>query len=207
MSAKAIFLDPRILRSTAFRELKNHSVKVLLWFLAKRVVKTYPDSKGNKNFRIKNNGKINFTYKEAERNGLSGRQFRDALDDLIAKGFLEITHQGTGTGDANTFKLCQKRWQTYGTLHFKPAEERRKRAPKGCGWGLYNQKKKGNSSANNDTRTSVKSDTQKEIIIIGQVSNLIHCLSLKMLSNPYYLGIYKGRSKTGTDSANNDRLL
>jgi hypothetical protein len=154
----SMFVDKMVVKSAAFRELKNHSVKVLMWFYLKRVFKTSPDSKGNKNYHIYNNGEIQFTYSEAEKKGLSRKQFRDSIDDLIAKGFLEVTHQGTGTGDANTFYLCE-RWQAYGTENFNPALPRRKRTAPGMGWELINARNKQIPSAKNDTRSSVDNDT------------------------------------------------
>jgi len=82
-----------------------------------------------------------FTYKEAESKwDLSKKQFRDALDDLIDKGFLEITLQGTGPGDPSTYYLSE-RWQAYGTKNFKPAPERRKNISKKMGWYIYNNRK------------------------------------------------------------------
>ena len=119
------------------------------------------DNKGNDNWYIKNNGKLVFTYKEAVSLGMSKKQFCKALDDLIAKGFLEITHQGTGPGEPSTYKLTE-RWQAYGTDHFKPAPPRRKNTSKDLGWPIYNSRKQ-KLSVDKDTSSSVDKDTSSII--------------------------------------------
>ena len=125
-----------------------------------------------KGWVITNNGALVFTYKEAlDKYGISRAQFRNAIDDLISNGFLEITHQGTGTGDPSTFKLTE-RWQAYGTDNFNPAKPRRKNTAPNRGWRLYNKKKKQKSSDENTTSPSVKNDTSSkgnEIIRVSKV--------------------------------------
>jgi hypothetical protein len=95
---------------------------------------------------IKNNGDIVYPYEEAERKGIARREFRNALDELIAKGFLDITHQGSGgrSGDMTKY-LIDSRWKNYGTDKFKTAKNPRKKdSRKGTGWAAYHEKKKQN---------------------------------------------------------------
>lgn len=139
---RSIFIDREVLDSRACNALKVHGIRVLLHFYTKRKLAKHRDSKGNDIWEIVNNGELVYTYKEAVKRGMSRKQFRDAIDDLIAKGFLEITHQGTGPGDPSTYYLTE-RWQGYGTEHFKPAPERRKNVSKEMGWYRYNNREKG----------------------------------------------------------------
>ncbi len=155
---KIVVLEQKQTRSKAYWSLKVHVVRALIRFMEKRQLKERRDSKGNSQWIIMNNGEIIFTYKEAEKLGINRAQFRNAIDDLIAKGFLEITHHGTGTGDPSTFWLCE-RWQAYGTENFKPANPRRKNTADNRGWALYNTNNKHKSSDENTTSPSVKNDT------------------------------------------------
>jgi hypothetical protein len=137
---RPIFIDLKVIESQAFSALKRHGMRVLLLFYVKRKLKNHKDSKGNILWNITNNGELVFTYKSALKKGFSRKQFRDALDDLIDKGFLEVTTQGTGPGDPSTYYLSEK-WQAYGTRNFKPAPERRKNKSKKLGWHIYNNRK------------------------------------------------------------------
>jgi hypothetical protein len=100
-------------------------------------------SRRNSEWIISNNGEIVFPYKEAQKHGISPSQFRDAIDDLIDKGFIQITHQGSGgrgkdgkDGDVTTF-LLDDRWKNYGTKRFKKIDKPRvKDTRQGRGWAL-----------------------------------------------------------------------
>jgi hypothetical protein len=160
MNRKAgdIVIGRQLLKSKAYWTLSVHAIRTYTTFLTKRRVKKHRDSKGNDHWVITNNGKITFTYKEALMLGMSRMQFRDAIDSLIAKGFLEITHQGTGTGDPSTFKLTE-RWQAYGTENFEPAKQRRRNIAKNRGWALYNTRQKQKSSDKKNTSPSINNNT------------------------------------------------
>ena len=113
-----IMIEKDLVNSHAYGRLGSHSLKVFIWFLMKRKISRHKDSKGNTVWDIVNNGKLVFTYNEAGKRGLSRKQFHNAIDDLIEKGFLEVTHKGTVLGDPSTFLLSEN-WRAYGTRHFK----------------------------------------------------------------------------------------
>ena len=97
---------------------------------------------------IENNGEIVFTYAEAEKQGIGRREFRNAIDQLVDKGFLDITHQGSGghKGDTSKYALSE-RWKDYGTKEFQPTRTPRKKDKnKWRGWNRYHEKKAGNGS-------------------------------------------------------------
>lgn len=167
-NSRTIVIESRLFNSQAFRKLKRVSHVTLMRFLQKRKMKEIKKNKRTNAWQITNNGEIVFTYKEALSLGLSRNQFRDAIDDLIAKGFLEVTYQGAGQGDSSTYKLCE-RWQAYGTDNFSAAPPRRKNRSKDRGWGKYNADKKRNASVLINTKPSADINTKASIIIINPV--------------------------------------
>ena len=141
---KNIWLEKNLLRSSAFRSLSRWSLLVYLDFLRKRQMDQIKRAKRSDSWIIRNNGKIVYPYSEAEKKGIGRREFRNAIDELIKKGFLDITHQGTGgrAGDMTKY-LVDDRWKNFDTTSFRPAKKpRRKDSRKGRGWSVYNAKKK-----------------------------------------------------------------
>jgi hypothetical protein len=93
---------------------------------------------------IKNNGDIVYPYLEAEKKGIGRREFRNAIDELIDKGFLDIIHQGSGgrSGDMTRYYI-DDRWKDYGTPSFQPTRNPRKKdSRKGMGWSAFHANKK-----------------------------------------------------------------
>jgi hypothetical protein len=104
-------------------------------------------SKRSDEWTIKNNGEIVYPYIEAEHKGVGRREFRNAIDELIDKGFLDIAHQGSGgrSGDMTKYFL-DNRWKEYGTTAFRPAKSPRKKdTRKGRGWSAFHANKKESS--------------------------------------------------------------
>jgi hypothetical protein len=128
--------------SRAFHQLRRPSRMVLFRFLRIDEMSSYWDEWGTYVWEVVNNGKLVFTYKEAEKLGLSRKQLNDAIDGLIEVGFLAINHQGKGPYDPTTYFLAE-RWRAYGTKHFKPAPERKKSISKKMIWDKYNNRKEG----------------------------------------------------------------
>ncbi len=141
---KGIRFDKNLLRSKAFRSLSKWSMLAYLDFLRKRQWR-YSKKKGKKVWVHINNGEIVYPYLEAERKGIGRREFRNAIDELISKGFLDINHHGKGgrkkidksgkiVGDMTTYTIAN-RWEDYGKHDFKPPKtERKKDTRKGRGW-------------------------------------------------------------------------
>ena len=153
--AKGIRFDKNLLRSKAFRSLSKWSLLVYLDFLRKRQwsqVKKGPPNNRRKVWVHTNNGKIVYPYLEAERKGIGRREFRNAIDELISKGFLDINHLGKGgrkkidengkvTGDMTTY-IISDRWKDHGKPNFKPPKiERKKDKRGGRGWAVYHERK------------------------------------------------------------------
>ena len=144
MARPPIWIDLDLPDSKAFRSLKRVSIIVYFDFLKKRkMAEVKTSSRRSSEWVIANNGKIVYPYEEAVKKGLSAAQFRDAIDDQIDKGFLRITHQGSGgrgkdgkEGDVTTYYL-DDRWKDYGTKRFKKTDKPRvKDTRQGRGWAL-----------------------------------------------------------------------
>ena len=62
-----------------------------------------------------NNGEIQFTYREAEKMGISRASFMRAIDQLSQLGFLYVEKQGSGLkGDCSLYGISTQ-WENFGT--------------------------------------------------------------------------------------------
>jgi len=139
-----VCFDKNLLRSPAFRTLGKWSMLVYLDFLRKRQMEKLKSKNKSPVWIIKNNGEIVYPYVEAENKGVGRREFRNAIDELMDKGFLDITHQGSGgrSGDMTKY-LIDDRWKSYGTSSFRSAKNPRKKdARQGTGWSAFHAGKK-----------------------------------------------------------------
>lgn len=137
--ADTIHFDVKLLRSEAFRGLNKWGMIVYLDFLRMRKMVKVRDQ-----WIIENNGELVYPYATAERKGINRREFRAALNDLINRGFLDISEYGNGGVKGSVAKYhIDERWQRYGKPDFQPAKNpMRKDSRSGRGWQVYNQKKK-----------------------------------------------------------------
>lgn len=120
MKEPGVFFPERMLLSRAFWALGGRAQGGLLYFLRKRDMK--PD--GNGGYKCINARKIYVTYKELQNifnngiiepnqvfDGISKKQFELILDELLAKGFIEVVYQGGNiVGDRAVFHF----WLNYG---------------------------------------------------------------------------------------------
>ena len=187
MSGKGryIWLETELLNSDVFRSLSRWGILVFLRFMQKRAfVKQKHKSKSN-SYAIANNGEIVFPYREAVARGISERAFRNALDELLDKGFLDIARRGKGgrSGDA-TLYFIDDRWKHYGTDRFQPPKKPRiKDTVQGRGWAQYNAKqklkaadKKGSVTSGKSVRSSAE-NSKKRLAKVPAVQNGINVAS------------------------------
>jgi hypothetical protein len=149
-----IVLDKLMVQFPAWLSLSGAAMPVYLLFrckcqFAKKNKRPGKRSEGLME-RILNNGEIEFTYIEARRKyGISRGRFVRAIDELIEKGFLEITEPGGGVHKQKTLYGISERWRDYGTPSFRQAS-RPERDPK-CGFRkgnkLWQKAKRKKSSA------------------------------------------------------------
>jgi hypothetical protein len=130
-----IWLKSSMTKGKAFRSLSRWSIIVLIDFFDKRKLQEVKRSGRESTWIIKNNGEIVYPYCEAVKWGISRKHFRDAIDELIHKGFLQINHQGGGgvKGDVTTYFLRDE-WVNYGTTKFKPVNGRKPDRRQHKGW-------------------------------------------------------------------------
>ena len=139
-----VWIDKDLLRSDTFRSLKGKSWLVYLDFLRKRQWHKVKHKNRSDSYVITNNGEITYSYKEAEMKGISKVQFRNAVDELQAKGLIDIREYGSGGHNRKQTKyFIDDRWRKYGTPEFLPPRKPRKKNNKdGQGWAAYHAKKK-----------------------------------------------------------------
>lgn len=121
-----MYIEREVLFSDAFRKLTKTAMRVYLLFLNKRVMKPFVGKQkrsGKGKYYIENNGKIQFTYKEAlENHGIIGESFRNAIDRLVEVGFIDITKSGSGLHKDVSLYALSDRWRVYGTDGFQEAK-------------------------------------------------------------------------------------
>lgn len=142
MPSDIIVVERTLLESRAFRILGGTAKTVLFDFLMKRTIAKTKARPGQRSEKvILNNGKIEYCYSTAEKNGISRPKFVKALDELTEKGFIDITHLGTGghKGDKNKYAISE-RWLAWGTEKFVE-KKRPKDTRKGRGWIIYHKRK------------------------------------------------------------------
>ncbi|MCF8142821.1 MAG: hypothetical protein K9N21_02760 [Deltaproteobacteria bacterium] len=133
-----VWILSRMIKGKAFRSLSRWALLTLMDLFDKRVFQEVKRSGRASGWIIKNNGEIVYPYSEAERWGISRKHFRDAIDELIEKGFLKINHQGGGghKGDVTTYFLRDE-WENYGTSKFNPINGRKPDKRLFKGWASH----------------------------------------------------------------------
>jgi len=140
-----IYISNEMLDSGAYRSLSRCAILIYQDFLRKRIMKRITRNR-KKIWVVENNGEIIYSYADAGENGFSKQQFRNSIDELQAKGFIDIKHLGKGgrkpaegTGDVSKYWI-DDRWKDYGTDAFRPPRKPRgKETKKGRGWGMINE--------------------------------------------------------------------
>lgn len=115
--SRGVYLKRKFFESDAFWNLNSTAIKVLFVFYFKRhldpekaIKLGYPDD------YIFNNGKITFPYPEAKGYGISDSAFRDAIDVLIDRGFIEINEKDSE--DKQMYWIIDK-WKSYPDIDVK----------------------------------------------------------------------------------------
>ena len=117
-----MFVSRKVITSKAFLDLRTAcACQVYLIFLSKcrmEKVQTRPMSR-EKEWRITNNGEIQFTYIEAEADyGISAGKFTRAIDENIRVGLIDIAKTGMGLHKDVTLYAISDRWEKFGTAEF-----------------------------------------------------------------------------------------
>ncbi len=121
-----IYLESELLASPAFAELNRTEIRVLLRFYQKRQIAKKRKGQKVRSKEILNNGQISFTYNEANDMGISDSAFTRAIDGLLERGFIDITHSGEGMYRSVSLYAISTRWGRYGTEAFQQKTRRRR---------------------------------------------------------------------------------
>ena len=126
--SRVCVIEQSLLKSRAFHALRRPaSYRVLAIFWTKRQIGKV-GRKGKREHVILNNGEITFTFREAKKKyGISESAFRDAIDELREKGFLDIVDSGAGLYRSANLYALSERWKLYGTPEYEPPKSRPKK--------------------------------------------------------------------------------
>ena len=117
-----MFVSRSVITSKAFLDLKTATAcKVYMIFLSKcrwEKLQTRP-MRSEKQWRLTNNGEIQFTYTEAlEKWGIKDGMFTRAIDELIRVGLIDIAKTGFGLHKDVSLYAISDRWEKFGTDEF-----------------------------------------------------------------------------------------
>jgi hypothetical protein len=116
---RLVVIEADLIDSQAHINLKGKALTILMRFFTKRQMKQNSSSE----WICINNGEIVFTYREArEKLGLHSAQFTRGIDNLIAVGFIDIAHSGSGTQKDPSLYAMSERWRKYGQSDFEHKE-------------------------------------------------------------------------------------
>ena len=104
------WIDTELILSTAFLSLSNFSKSLLLILFTKRKYERIGKGR-NKKYICVNCDKLNITYAEHERKyGITQPRLTRAIDDLLAKGFIECKHTGGACKQDKSVYALSDQW-------------------------------------------------------------------------------------------------
>ena len=111
---RIVVLPRDLLNSQAFLSLPTGACYVVLMgFMCRRQVEERKDRRDGTYYEVVNDRTLVFTYSQAADRGLSSDQFRRAIDELLAKGFIRIARTGLGKHRAKTLYGLSDGWRTW----------------------------------------------------------------------------------------------
>lgn len=107
------WIERELFESRAFLSLKGFAPQLLVLFLSKRQFEKY-GRRGKEKRICVNCDSIRFTYIEAKKKyGISKSRFSRAIDELLAKGFIIIVHQGGGYKQDQSIYALSDKWMLW----------------------------------------------------------------------------------------------
>ena len=119
------YIEKRMFESRPFLALQGSATQLLVLFLGKRIFER-AGKKESKKRNCVNCDSITFTYMEADKKyGFTKQRFLRAIDDLLAKGFIEIKHQGGGYKQDKSIYALSVKWTFWnpGTVFERRAKD------------------------------------------------------------------------------------
>jgi len=123
ITERPIWFTVGLLTSEAYRSLRSPTSYIVYGIFKTKCQMENVGTKREPRWQIANDGKIEFSYKEAkDKYGISEQRFLRAIDDLVDKGFIDIRIQGgSEKGDMSLYAISN-RWRYYGTDSFEKQE-------------------------------------------------------------------------------------
>lgn len=104
------WIEREMFESRAFLALRGFAPQLLILILGKRWFDTV-GRKGKEERICTNYDALTFTYVEAEKKyGITKTRLSRAFDELLAKGFLIVKHQGGGYKQDKSIYALTKKW-------------------------------------------------------------------------------------------------
>jgi hypothetical protein len=124
--SNVIFIDKGIVGSKACRDISSSKTfHILLIFFRKRIMVQRKITGKKKGWIIENNGRIEFTYDEAQKKyGTARSTFSRAIKELVSLGFIDVAEYGTGLEKSKNLYGFYDRWGKYGTDEYIPPNPR-----------------------------------------------------------------------------------
>ena len=124
--SRVIVLEADLVDSAAFLVLSSTSIVVLMGFMRKRQMKKREHQRRKDVWEILNNGRLTYTFKEAQARGIPKQSFNRAIKQLVEVGFIDVTRPGIGGrgihNQPTTYALSD-RWQKWGTPDFQRVDK------------------------------------------------------------------------------------
>jgi hypothetical protein len=129
------WLERDLFNSRAFWALRGAAPQLLIRFLGKRDI----GNDGNGHYKVKNAHNITMTYLELENlwtkkpkgkvEGIERKRIIRAIDELLAKGFIEIIHRGGAYQQDKTIYALSENWRLWreGMICSKRSKETRQK--------------------------------------------------------------------------------
>jgi hypothetical protein len=125
MKGDNVWIERRLIESPAFRALGTPTAHVVLavFWTKRQMVKV--GRRGKERWHVSNNDEITLTYREAQRKyGISASAFRNAVDELRDKGFVDIAESGAGLYKSTNKYTISDRWRLYDRPDYQPPKQR-----------------------------------------------------------------------------------
>jgi hypothetical protein len=125
LGIKGTYFDREIYNSQAYRSLSGNTLKVLMGFLMRRIIKKHSRRRNPmKKYEVMNSKELVYTYDAIKyETGISDQTVSRAIRDLVSVGFLDIVNPGGGRcGLVTIYGLSDRYMKWHPDL-----EERKKR--------------------------------------------------------------------------------
>jgi DNA-binding MarR family transcriptional regulator len=148
------YINKLLIRHKAFIKLTGAAKQILLELYMRLKVNSTGKGK-NQRFFAENNGELKLTYKSIHKQfGYSTATISKAIDQLVAKGFIEIAVLGCGVKRQSHKIALITNWQEYGTDNFK-AGKGKSNVPINGGF-----KKRKNLETTSETKAGITLETK-----------------------------------------------